>query len=266
MARKKKIVAEPEAGKKGQRNEMRMIARAAAVLRAIADQPGGLSLGQLAKETGLARSTIQRLVGALEAERFVATEAATIGVRLGSEVPRIANSAHRDVKLLLRPHIEKLHSEIQDTVDVTLLQAKAAVVIDQVAAFEHALRVVSQMGSALPLHCTSNGKAHLAQIEEAEILKVLPLPLIRFTANTISDTDQLFKQIAQIRKGAFAEDNEEYADGVCAVSVPIRGLRGGNYVIGVSMPRSRFAEKRRAAQSALVACRNSIETALGFPQ
>ena len=49
---------------KGQRNEIRLIARAASILRALAEEPSGLSLGQIAKQTGLARATVQRLVGA----------------------------------------------------------------------------------------------------------------------------------------------------------------------------------------------------------
>ena len=52
---------------------MRMISRAALILRALGEHPSGLSLGRIAKETGLARATVQRLVGALAAERLVCT-------------------------------------------------------------------------------------------------------------------------------------------------------------------------------------------------
>src|SRR5205807_1695051 len=51
---------------------VQVIARAASVLRALENRPEGLSLGQIAKEVGLARSTVQRIVAALQAEHFLA--------------------------------------------------------------------------------------------------------------------------------------------------------------------------------------------------
>ena len=49
---------------------VQVIARAASVLRALENRPEGLSLGQIAKEVGLARSTVQRIVAALAAEKI----------------------------------------------------------------------------------------------------------------------------------------------------------------------------------------------------
>ena len=53
------------------RSGIQVIARAAAVLRALKDAPAGLSLGQIAERLGLARSTVQRIVQALQDERLV---------------------------------------------------------------------------------------------------------------------------------------------------------------------------------------------------
>ena len=61
---------------------IQVIARAAAVLRALKDSQTGLSLGQIADRVALPRSTVQRIVAALIDERLlIATRAA--GVRLG---------------------------------------------------------------------------------------------------------------------------------------------------------------------------------------
>ena len=48
---------------------IQVIARAAAILRAVGRQ--GMSLGALARDTGLPRSTVQRIVDALATEHFV---------------------------------------------------------------------------------------------------------------------------------------------------------------------------------------------------
>src|ERR1700735_5297633 len=62
---------------------VQVIARAASVLRALEGRPEGLSLGQIAREVGLARSTVHRIVAALANEDFVAEAQPGRGVRIG---------------------------------------------------------------------------------------------------------------------------------------------------------------------------------------
>ena len=181
-----------DAPTKGARNEMRMITRAVAVLRALADQPGGLSFGQIAKATGLARATVQRLVGALESERLVSTHAGVVGVRLGVELARLGAAVHAEARRLFRPHLEDLHARVEETIDLTKLVGGEAIMIEQIAS-PRALRVVSQVGQALPLHCTASGKAHLTQMSLAEAERELPRipvsnspPRPRRTANLLT--------------------------------------------------------------------------------
>ena len=71
---------------------VQVIARAANVLRALEGRPDGLSLGQIAKEVGLARSTVQRIVAALAQEDFVVEAQPGRGVRIGPGLARIASS------------------------------------------------------------------------------------------------------------------------------------------------------------------------------
>ena len=62
---------------------VQVIARAASVLRALEGKPEGLSFAQIAREVGLARSTVQRIVAALAAEGFVSEAQPGRGVRIG---------------------------------------------------------------------------------------------------------------------------------------------------------------------------------------
>jgi IclR family acetate operon transcriptional repressor len=167
--------------RKGQRNEMRMISRAAEVLRALAEEPAGLSLGQLAKATGLARSTVQRLVGALEAEGFAVTRPGQPGVKLGAELVRLGSAVHANLRSLFRPFLQELNHQTKDTVDLTLLMNGLPVVIDQITSTA-SLRVVSFVGRPLPLHCTASGKAHVSAMTDDEAKALLTPPLKGYTA------------------------------------------------------------------------------------
>lgn len=247
---------------KGQRNEMRMIARASAVLRALADHPSGLSLGQIAKATGLARATVQRLVGALENERLVSTAAGVPGVRLGVELARLGAAVHRDLRDLFRPVLTLLWERLEETIDLTQLQGGDAVVIDQIVS-PRGLRVVSFIGNALPLHCTASGKAHMTQMSAADIAKALGGAVKRWTARSQTDASS-FTALAQTADARICQiDDEEYADGVCAIGLPIRGLIGGNYAIAISMPSQRFKERREMLSEELRRAQTELERLAG---
>ena len=89
----------------------------------------------------------------------------------------------------------------------------------------------SNAGKTLPMHCTGCGKAMLAYLPEDELLHVLEIsPLVRFTPNTITDRDQLFRELEAIRKRGYAIDIEEESPGVKCVGLPIRDNDG--YPVG----------------------------------
>src|SRR5581483_96520 len=95
------------------KSSVQVIARAAAILRALENEASGLSLGQIAQRVGLARSTVQRIVAALEAEKLVIAASPTGRVRLGPTLLRLAASVHTDFASLARPFLMKLSGELR---------------------------------------------------------------------------------------------------------------------------------------------------------
>ncbi len=75
------------------KNSIQVIARAAKVLRSLEGEEDGLSLSQIARLVGLARSTVRRIVVALREEQFVMAASPTSRVRLGPALTRLARSA-----------------------------------------------------------------------------------------------------------------------------------------------------------------------------
>lgn len=53
---------------------IQVISRAVNVLKSIGSKPDGMSLGEIAKQIYLPRSTVQRIVAALEEEGFIKSE------------------------------------------------------------------------------------------------------------------------------------------------------------------------------------------------
>lgn len=262
MAKLSRKPRSPVGPSKGRRNEMRMISRAAEVLRALADRPGNMSLGQISKATGLPRSTVQRLVGALEAEGFVSTQAGERGVCLGRELVRLGAAVQADLRALFRPFLQELHARTKDTVDLTLLMDGVPIVVDQISS-TNALRVVSFVGRPLPLHATASGKAHLAALPRNRAAEYLQAPLRAFTSHTITSASQLLKLADTLAEDEYGYDREEFDDGVCALALPIQTLGTDNYAIALSMPSMRFSERLPLLREALRQAQRGIERALG---
>src|SRR6516165_1871033 len=151
--------------KNSDKGQVQVIARAAAILRTLEDQALGLSLGQIAQRVDLARSTVQRIVAALEAENLVIAASPTGRVRLGPTITRLATSVQTDFVSIARPFLVKLSDELRETVDLATVKKDHLVFIDQVIGPQR-LRTVSAVGETFPLYCTANGKAYLAQLSD----------------------------------------------------------------------------------------------------
>jgi DNA-binding IclR family transcriptional regulator len=243
---------------------MRMISRAVSVLRALAEHPAGLSLGQIAKETGLARATVQRLVGALAAEKLVCATSGVVGVRLGHELARLGSAVHCDLRGIARPLLQELQARVEDTIDLTALHGDEAIVLDQMAS-PRGLRVVSHVGMALPVHCTASGKAHLTQMSAADVARLLEGgTLRRYTANTNTDPKALLPLAGTAAARTCQFDLEEYAEGVSAIGLPIRGLASGNYALAISMPSHRLHDRLDMLKAELLWCQGEIERRVGL--
>ena len=219
--------------------DVRLIARAAAILRALTQQPRGASLGELAKATGIPRSTVQRLVAALEAERMVTTNAQRPGVRLGVELCRMAAFVEEDAREILRPHAELLLEHFHESVDITYWDRDVPVVIETFAS-PQALRAVSHLGNRLPLHCTASGKAHLSLLEPERRAELLAGPLARHTKRTNCNRAKLLAEIDASAKGGYFLDRDEFTEGLCAVAVTLDEPSLSDFSIAIVAPAQRF--------------------------
>jgi len=240
---------------------VQVIARAAAILRALEDQALGLSLGQIAQRVGLARSTVQRIVSALESENLVIAASPTGRVRLGPTIARLATSVQTDFVSIARPYLIKLSDELRETVDLATVKKDHLVFIDQVIGPQR-LRTVSAVGETFPLHCTANGKAYLAELDEVAIARLIGTKYERRTPATLTRLDDLLKDLKAVRKSGISFDREEHTLGICAAGIVMRDLLGNHIAISIPVPVQRFAENQNMIADRLLATKRSLEERL----
>jgi DNA-binding IclR family transcriptional regulator len=222
------------------RSGIQVLARAIEILRLLNAYPAGLSQTEIGERLGLARSTVSRLLMALEAEDFVVALGPRGRYRLGPELVRLAASARRSAWLDLHPLLVGMSEEIGETVDLSVLEGDRAVFVDQVVA-DNRLRAVSSVGDSFPLHASANGKAFLAALPEVEVKRILAGRLDALTANTLTTPGALRADLDGIRaRGGVAMDVEEQSEGVCAVGAVVGHLDHDLLAVSIPVPVQRF--------------------------
>jgi DNA-binding IclR family transcriptional regulator len=241
------------------KSQVQVIARAATILRALEDENAGLSLGQIAQRVNLARSTVQRIVSALETEKLVIAATPNGRVRLGPTILRLAASVRSDFVSLARPFLERLSEELHETVDLSTVKKDHLVFIDQVIGSQR-LRTVSAVGETFPLHCTANGKAYLAQLSEPAIEALIGRAYESRTPKTLKGFELLIEDLKAARRAGIAFDREEHTLGVCAVGVALHDPLGNAVAISVPVPTQRFPDRANLIAERLLATKHALES------
>lgn len=244
----------------GGRNGIQVIARAAAILRTLKDTPGGLSLGQIAERVDLPRSTVQRIVQALQDERLLITSGSPGGVRLGPELQALAGAAHFSAVDLCRPRMQAIAAETGETVDLSVLRGQHMVFLDQIPG-THRLRAVSSIGEAFPLTVTANGRACLSLLPEDQARRLAEDEWNR--TGRRPDWPGLLRVLAAARSTGLAEDRDDHTDGISALGFAFVDHAGDLNAISVPIPSPRFEEQRRAVEAALLCAKAEVKRAFG---
>lgn len=223
---------------------IQVIARAAAILQALGDGQAR-SLGQIAQATGLARSTVQRIVAALAAAHFLNS---TAGIRLGPALQALAGANRPDILDRCRRHLTALARQTGETVDLSVLRGHQMIFLDQAEGTSR-LRTVSAVGEAFPLTTTANGRASLAALADQQMLQ---LATAEWAARRETvDLPAFIAMIAQIRTTGLAHDLNAHTAGISALGISCADGTD-HFAISVPIPSTRFAAKSDSVSAALL--------------
>lgn len=250
--------------KKRDPNGIQVIARAAAILRALKNNPSGLSLGQIAKQVDLPRSTVQRIGSALATERLITIDPNGGGLRLGPELRALATAARFNVVEHCRLVLNDLTHQTGETADLAVLQGKALVFLDQVPGL-HRLRTVSSIGDVFPLSSTANGRACLALMTDEKAAELIQVEWQR--SGTKGDLAATLGLLATIRETGLAFDIDEHTPGISAVGFAFTDWGGELHAISIPVPSTRFSDCRKLVVEALLKAKGTLrETMDGKPK
>jgi DNA-binding IclR family transcriptional regulator len=191
----------------------------------------------------VAHSTAHRLLAMLVHHGFVRQDQDTRTYRPGPMLVEIGLAVVQkmDVRLQARPFLERLAAEFEETVHLVTLEGNQARFIDAVES-ERALRVAARTGNLLPAHCTSAGKALLAQLTTAELRERYPRSrLVGQTGQSLRSLRALEAALDEVREHGYATNHEESEDGVGSVAIALLNSVGRAVAsVAVAVPVSRL--------------------------
>jgi DNA-binding IclR family transcriptional regulator len=244
---------------------IQLVDKVAAVLDALAEH-GELSVVQLAQATAEPRSSMYRLVGALERLGYVEAGTRRGSVRLGLRLFQLGSvvSQRFDVRQRALPPMEDLHRATGETIVLMIRRGTEAVCIERLDG-RYVNLVIVGVGSSMPLHTGASPRALLAFAPAEVVDAALAGELLAYTRQTETDPAAVRRDLEAIRRDGYVISDEDVVPGVATVAAPIRDHRD-EVVAAISLagPRPTILEERAAATIALVLeTASAISRALG---
>jgi DNA-binding IclR family transcriptional regulator len=201
--------------------------KALIVLDSLERNRHGRPLVDIAKETGLPKPTVHRLLATLERHGYV-QQLPSGRYALGMRVVALGQFVASNNTLLSvsEPILDRLVKACGETVHLGILQGESLLYIDRREPEEAAVRLAALPSPLTSLHASASGKVLLAFSSAELTQKVLSGELARYTPHTITDAAQLRDELDAIRAAGYAVNEQERFIGVRAIGMPVRNSRG----------------------------------------
>lgn len=204
-------------------NSIPTILRGLVLLEQVIQARRPVSSAEIITRLGLPKPTVNRILLQLEEEGLLQREPIKKQFLPGPRARQMIFDVMSNENLGAPRHaiLQSLSDEIGETCNCTLLDGNHTVYFDRVEA-NWPYRIQLPVGSHLPLHCTASGKLFLAHMKSRQRRRLITAaPLKRYTDRSITDPKLLADELKRIKADGVGVDNEEFMDGMVAISVPI---------------------------------------------
>jgi DNA-binding IclR family transcriptional regulator len=250
----------------GRSTTVQSVDRALTVMEILATL-GQAGVTEIAAELGVHKSTVSRLISALEARGYVEQLADRGKYRLGFAVARLARASSGQLDLVKQSQAacDALASESGETTNLAVLDDDRIVnIAEAIGSAGIALR--TWVGQSCPAHATSSGKVLLAGLSGSDLQERLATRLESFTDTTVTSRSALEIELASVRENGWASVREELEVGLNAVAAPVYDADAQVVAaLSVSGPSYRLGEDEIGAIAKLtIAAAESVSRRLGW--
>ncbi len=205
-----------------------VVAKALAILEAVADNAQPTAISHLATLLDMSKPTAHRIATTLEELGFLQRDVLSRKVIEGDRLVHMALNTLRVAARRGARHaiLQSLADATGETCNLGVISCGTVVYVDRVET-EWPLGLRFEPGARVPVHCTAIGKMLLSELppkrREAYITSG---KLRRYTDKTITEPEALRVELARIAKQGVSMDDQEFLSGVVCLAVPVRDRNG----------------------------------------
>ncbi len=228
----------------------RTLSRGLDILELLSEHPAGLELHQIAKVMEMPKSSAFNLLHTLMQQKYIRKPDNSPRYQLGLKLFEVGSAAvnHVDVTTVIRQYMTDIYRACNETMHCGILSGLDVLYIDKMESTQ-SIRMSSHVGVRMPLHATAMGKAFLACFSDSEVRSLYQgIQLASLTVHTITDMEELLRQLQIIRQTGYATETEESNLNVSCIGVAILGRDDKPaYALSISAPSFRIGESETAA-------------------
>jgi len=210
-----------------------LLERAMEILSCFDPKHSALTLTEISELTKLPMSTCHRIIGTLEEGGFL-SKGSDRKYRVGTKLWTIAQHAPLSERLResALPTLARLYEETGENVTLAVLDRGQALYVDRLVG-ARSVPTISRAGGHLPLHTTGVGKVLLAYQPQKAIEQYISRPLPKPTPQSITNSEALLADLAEVRARGYSITREEMTKGSGSIAVPI--MRKGKCIAAVGV-------------------------------
>jgi DNA-binding IclR family transcriptional regulator len=207
---------------------IRSVHRALQLLGKFGTERTTWGVSDLARETGLHKSVVARIMATMARNGFVVQDPVSRTYSVGPKAFAVG-SAYMPQEILgtiARPIMQRLTEECGQANSVGVPAGERFIYL-LVSDSRLPVRVAAHVGEERDYHANAIGKILLAGMTDEEVAEIIANgPLRAYTQHTITDPGRLMEEIGRIRLARMAENRQEAMIGVGARAVPIEDASG----------------------------------------
>jgi DNA-binding IclR family transcriptional regulator len=245
------------------------VARAIAVMRALAEAQSSESIKSLAAKLALPASTVHRLLHLL-IDHGIAERIDRHSYRAGTEFYRLGALVMGKTRLaeIALPFMQEVVRRVDEYCMLCLyLPAERKTMVDQTVSCSHPLRYVRDKFIPMPIAWGATGRSILAHLSDEEIRaaheQAGPSPA---TGKPLPPYREFMREVETIRQRGYANTFGQKIPGAVGFGAPVFGPDGTVVAsLCVTVPQIRYrAERVREITGVLIEQAGELSRALGF--
>lgn len=208
---------------------VRSLAKGLKVLEVFANADQGLSLGDVAKLTGLDKSAAQRSVHTLVAAGYLEKDPRSGRLGLGTKVLDLSFYFLRTNPLVTEatPVLLQLRKDCGERTNLSLFDGESIIYAIRLQGRTEYPQYSTLVGRRMPSYCSAGGRAALARLSDVQAQDIIARSDRRqLTPHTLIEADAIFEKVLEARAKGYALAVEESSPNELVVAAAVLDATG----------------------------------------